>query len=70
MTHLIRMPEVLKRVGVSRTTLYQMLAKGAFVQPVRISERAIGFRSDEVDAWFEALVKAPRAPRPTQASQP
>ena len=52
---LLRLPEVLDRCGVSRTTLYEMVARGAFPPPVRISTRAVGWRSSDINAWMDNL---------------
>ena len=51
-TRLIRMPEVLRRIGVSRTTLYKLLGAGQFPEPVRFS-RALTWRDTDIEAWIE-----------------
>ena len=54
--NLIRLPEALKKTGLSRTRAYVLIAKRQFPQPVKISPdpnaRAIAFSSDEIDAWI------------------
>ncbi len=47
-----RLPEVIRRTGLKRSTIYALIARGEFVQPVRLSSRAIGFLSTEVDEWI------------------
>lgn len=47
-----RLPAVLARTGMSRSSLYLALAKNAFPKPIKLSSRAIGFISAEVDAWI------------------
>ena len=55
----IRMPEVLRRVGVSRATVYRWIANGAgFPRPVKLGVRAVGWRSDEIEAWLADLPSA------------
>lgn len=51
---LIRLPEVLKKTGLTRTRLYVLIAKNEFVQPVKLSAsgRAIAFPEAEVDGWI------------------
>ncbi|WP_374571932.1 helix-turn-helix transcriptional regulator [Phenylobacterium sp.] len=49
-----RLPEVLNRTGLSRSSLYAALKKGAFPKAVRLGPRAIGFVSSEVSAWIVA----------------
>ena len=51
---LMRRPEVEAVCGVSRSTLYAMVAKGAFPQPLRISARSVGWRAGEVREWLDS----------------
>ena len=44
------------RIGLSRATFYRWMSDGRFdVAPVRLSTRAVRFRSDEVDEWIERV---------------
>ena len=54
---LLRLPEVLKLVGVSKSTLYHMIDRREFPAPVRIGQRAVGWLSCEVHAWIEARAR-------------
>lgn len=49
-----RLPAVVARTGLSRATLYRLIAAGTFVQPVRLTGRNIAFVASEVDAWITA----------------
>ncbi len=51
---LLRRPDVEMMCGVSRSLLYAMIAKGDFPQPVRIHERAVGWRASDVRTWLES----------------
>ena len=42
---LMRPPAVLALVGVSRSSLYAMVARGVFPPPVRIGLRSVGWRA-------------------------
>lgn len=50
---LIRLPELLRLVPVSRGTIWRWHRAGKFPRPVRIGGRAAWVRS-EVDAWIDA----------------
>ena len=50
---IIRLPEVRSVTGLSRSTIYRRVAQGEFPAPVQISERAVGWREDEVMEWIE-----------------
>lgn len=54
---LLRRPVVEQMTGLSRSSLYRLMAIGQFVQPVRISERAVAWRAEEILAWIESRAK-------------
>ena len=49
---ILRRSEVLARVGLGQATLYRLISRGMFPRPVRLSTRATGWRSDEVEGWL------------------
>ena len=51
---LMRRPEVERACGISRSLLYLMVAKETFPQPVRINDRAVGWRVGDVKAWLKS----------------
>lgn len=57
---LIRLPEVIKRTGVSRTTIYRLINKNSFPSPIKISEKTIAFVESEVNDWIEKLITTSR----------
>ena len=59
-TILIRLPEVLKRTGFSRATVYRRINEHAFPLPVKISKRAIAFVESEIDEWIESMINVSR----------
>jgi prophage regulatory protein len=58
----IRPSEVLRMIGVSRTTLWRMVRDGLFPAPVRITDRSRGYVLDDVEAWMRERVQRPAAP--------
>jgi prophage regulatory protein len=52
---IFRLHIVLQRTGLSRSTIYRLMALGDFPQAVKLSTRAIGWRADEIDAWINSL---------------
>jgi prophage regulatory protein len=48
---LLRLNEVLKLVGISRSTLYRLLSEGDFPERVYISERCVGWTEDSIHDW-------------------
>ena len=53
---LIRVPEVLRRVGFSRTTMYELIKEGRFPDKVIIGARSVAFVESEIDAWIENTI--------------
>jgi prophage regulatory protein len=52
---LLRLPEVLSRVGVSRATLYRWEAAGKFVPRVKLSGGVSVWPESKVQAWIEQV---------------
>ena len=51
---LLRLPEVLAMIGLSRATVYRLMDKGAFPRPVQLTERAVGWRATDVTTWISS----------------
>lgn len=57
---LIRVPEVLRRVGFSRTTMYELIKEGRFPDKVIIGERSVAFVESDIDSWIENTISDSR----------
>ncbi len=51
---IMRRPVVQQVTGLSRSTIYAMMAEGTFPRPVRLGRRAVGWRTDDISAWLES----------------
>jgi len=49
----LRIGVVMRLTGLSRSTIYRMMAQHSFPQPVRLSRRLIAWRGSEMDQWSE-----------------
>jgi prophage regulatory protein len=58
---LLRLPEVMDKTGFGRASIYRYVALKRFPQPVKLGERAIAWRSDEVDAWINERTRVSAA---------
>ncbi|RYL99986.1 AlpA family phage regulatory protein [Sphingobium fuliginis] len=47
----LRLPEVMRRTGLKRSTLYNKIAAGSFPAQIQISHNCAGWREDEIDDW-------------------
>jgi prophage regulatory protein len=62
MSHkIIRLPEVMKMTGLSRSTIYLRMSKGCFPQSISLGERAIGWLEADIEQWLDACVAASKA---------
>lgn len=53
MSRMMRINEVMQVTGLTRGTIYSQMAKGNFPQPVKLTERLNGWRSDVIEEWIE-----------------
>lgn len=47
-----RFPAVSARVAIPRSSLYKLIAKGEFPQPVLIGGRRVGWLESDIEAWL------------------
>jgi prophage regulatory protein len=65
MKRILRKPEVFGpkgRTGLSETSGWRMERAGEFPRRVQISEQAVGWFEDEVDAWLDSRQRGIPAP--------
>lgn len=48
----LKRPVVEQHTGLSRSGIYELMNRGEFPMPVRLSTRAVGWLSCEVQAWI------------------
>ncbi len=49
---ILRRPVVEALTGLSRSTIYQLMADGRFPRPVQLGPRAVGWRQSEIADWI------------------
>lgn len=60
---IVRRHEVEELVGLRRSALYAMIARGEFPKPVKLSSRAVGWRLSDIWSWIESRPCADAAGR-------
>ena len=50
---IIRLPEVIKTTGLSRSTIFALQTRGIFPRSVKIAPRATGWYEDEVQDYIK-----------------
>lgn len=59
--NIIRLPQAIKKTGLSRSTIYALIIRDEFPQRIKLSARSMGFLESEVDTWIADRVTASRA---------
>ncbi|MDN3568003.1 helix-turn-helix transcriptional regulator [Paeniroseomonas aquatica] len=59
---ILRQPEVARRTGLSRSSIYQRVKECHFPVPIALGERAVGWLESEIDGWITERIIASRPP--------
>lgn len=57
---LLRLPSVEDLTGVRRSGIYAGVKAGTFPAPVKLSARAVAWRSSDISAWITSRRGAPK----------
>ena len=50
---ILRLPEVIAKTGLSRSTIYAYSCAGFFPERIQVGIRAVGWSEAEVDQWIQ-----------------
>ena len=50
--NIIRRKQVETMIGLSRSTIYSMIASETFPKPLKIGSRAVGWRQSTISTWL------------------
>jgi prophage regulatory protein len=51
---LIRLRELLGIVGLGKSRVYELVRSNEFPEPVRLTMKAVAWRSDEIQQWIDS----------------
>lgn len=54
-TRFLRLPEVERRVGLRRSSIYERVSRGSFPQPVKLGSVSVWLEG-EIEQWLTARV--------------
>ena len=57
---ILRLPEVIARTGLSRSTIYSHIKDGSFPAQISLGERACGWIESEISTWVESRIAESR----------
>ena len=55
---ILRRREVEALTGLSKPTIYRQVHAGTFPRPVKLGERAVGWRANEINEWLASRERA------------
>ena len=55
---IIRLPEVIQKTGLSRSSIYLRMSKQEFPKSISIGDRAVGCIEDDINNWVDARISA------------
>ena len=50
---ILRRSQVEDQIGLSRSSIYQMMSDGDFPLPIKIGKRAIGWKQQDIIDWLD-----------------
>ena len=48
-----RLKDLIEITGLKKSTIYELIQNGRFPEPVKLTERASGWRSSDIAAWIK-----------------
>ena len=58
---ILRLPDVKRSTGLSRSTIYLRITQGTFPKPVSLGGRAVGWLEAEIQEWLQRRIEASRS---------
>lgn len=52
MDSILRLPDVIQRTGLSKSTIYLWMKQGTFPSTVSLGPRSVGWLQSEIDNWI------------------
>ncbi len=53
---MLRLPDVIEKTGLSRSSIYKYVSLGKFPKPVHLGERTIAWIDSEIEDWLSAKI--------------
>lgn len=60
MKRFLRLPELITRTGLKRSSIYAAIQAGTFPSQIPLGERAVGWDESEVSNWIEQRIEVAR----------
>lgn len=53
-----RLKSVIGTVGLSRSTIYALMAENKFPQSISLGERSVGWTEESIQSWLDSRISA------------
>ena len=53
---ILRLPEVIEKTGISRSSIYEQMQLGLFPKQLRLGKRMVGWSESEIEKHLEELL--------------
>lgn len=60
MSKILRLPEVMSRTGLSRSSIYAYMAKSTFPLHIHLGARSVGWLENELQEWLTSRTESSR----------
>ena len=60
---LLRLSEVQCLVGLKKTAIYSRVGAGVFPEPLKLGERCVRWRTEDIEAWLADPTRLPNQSR-------
>lgn len=60
---ILRLPEVIARTGLSRSTIYLRMKQNAFPPQISLGGRAVGWLDEDINGWLQDRIEESRCTR-------
>ncbi|MEW8266488.1 MAG: AlpA family transcriptional regulator [Candidatus Thiodiazotropha sp.] len=57
---ILRLPAVIDRTGLSRSSIYLRISENSFPKPVALGTRAVGWVEEEINDWLNQQIESSR----------
>ena len=57
-TRVLRLPEVIKMVGLGRASIYDYIKAEKFPAPIQLGSHSVGWLLSEVESWLDERIQA------------
>lgn len=55
---LLRMPDVIVQVALSKSQIYKLIKEGSFPKPIKVGSRVSAWVSEDIGRWIDQTINA------------